>query len=58
MRVLVCVTIYSENFEDLTKTLDGIYSNLHYFQKINISDEDIACIIIFDGCKPMHGLKI
>lgn len=52
------MTIYSENAEELSKTLDGIYDNLFHFKRLNMSDEDMAVVVIFDGCKPVHGYKI
>ena len=51
------MTIYSESAEELSKTLDGIYDNLFHFKRLNMSDEDMAVVVIFDGCKPVHGSK-
>ena len=50
LRMLVCLTMKSENKEDFETTIDGIYQNLEHFQKINICDEDIAVIVLIDGC--------
>jgi len=29
--MLICVTVYSEDSDDLFKTIDGIYDNLKHF---------------------------
>lgn len=50
LRMLVCLTMKNENKEEFETTIDGIYQNLQHFQKINICNEDIAVIVIIDGC--------
>ena len=50
LRMLICLTMKNENKEEFETTIDGIYQNLEHFQKINISNDDIAVIVIIDGC--------
>ncbi len=51
---MVCVTVYSEPMEQLMMTLNGIFQNLRHFKNVEICNEDIIVVIIFDGIDKMH----
>ena len=53
MRVLVCITCYSEPIENLNKILYPLRNSLKLFRgKAGIPWEDVAVCVKFDGCKP------
>ena len=52
--MLICVTVYSESLDELMDTLLGIYQNIQTFNNVYICNEDIAVIVIFDGCTKVH----
>ena len=54
MRVLVCITCYSEPIENLNKTIYPLRNSLKLFRgKAGIPWEDVAVCVKFDGCKPL-----
>lgn len=53
IRFLITVTVYSETFEELQQTLSGIYYNLDEFRARQIGNEDIAVVVVFDGCEKL-----
>lgn len=53
MRMLICVTCYSETLSELKLTLDGIYANLYEFERYFIGSDDIAVVVVYDGCMVM-----
>ena len=53
LRMLICVTMYNEDRDLLTKTLEGIYDNLDSFCNHGMCAEDIAVVILSDGILKM-----
>lgn len=52
--MLVCVTVYNENAEELTLTLNGISENAERFLEHGIDPRELTVVIIVDGIKPIH----
>lgn len=48
---MVCITVYSEPYDQLMRTLDAVFDNLDEFKKAGICNEDIACIVIYNNFK-------
>jgi len=46
--------MYSESRDFLVNTLHSIAKNLHYFNKINVSNKSIVVVIIQDGIMKMQ----
>lgn len=44
---MVCITVYSEPYDQLMRTLNAVFDNLEEFKRAGICNEDIACIVYF-----------
>lgn len=53
--ILIVVTMYMEEKEDLQRTLKGIFRNLKDFEKINVLNHRIGVIVLCDGRKKVHS---
>lgn len=51
-KFLIVVAMYNENIQEFNHTIDGIKSNLRFFNRNNIKCEEIAVVVIVDGLKP------
>ncbi|CAD8108822.1 unnamed protein product [Paramecium sonneborni] len=49
IKIMICITMYSEKLSELEKSLNGIGKNIDYFLEIGIAPHQIAVTVIFDG---------
>lgn len=51
LKYMLCVTVFSESFYELERTLTGIYKNVGVFKESGVSEHQICVVVIFDGIK-------
>ncbi|CAD8199613.1 unnamed protein product [Paramecium pentaurelia] len=49
IKVMICITMYSEKYSELEKSLSGVGKDIESFLKIGIAPHQIAVTVIFDG---------
>ena len=52
--MLICITMFNEEVSQFDNTLKAIYANLPYFNAIDVSEDEIAVIVMFDGIEKLH----
>ncbi|CAD8051812.1 unnamed protein product [Paramecium sonneborni] len=57
VKVMICITMYSEPISELKKTLKGIEDSLQSFYSINYAPHQIAVFVIFDGIEKIRAQK-
>lgn len=53
LRFLILITMSTQTRDEYENTIFGIYENLRSFKEIGICNEDIAVVVIIDGCQKM-----
>ncbi|CAK95179.1 unnamed protein product (macronuclear) [Paramecium tetraurelia] len=56
IKVMICITMYSEKLSELEKSLAGIGKNLTHLLDIGIAPHQIAVTVIFDGITNVHNV--
>ncbi|CAD8184804.1 unnamed protein product [Paramecium octaurelia] len=56
IKIMICITMYSEKLSELEKSMSGIAKNIAPFLDIGIAPHQIAVTVIFDGISNLHNV--